>query len=58
MVFTAVQLVYNPFLQFVPQAQLYSQLRLSLQSDTSTLGVPTSTVTATDDPMHSAELTK
>ena len=29
----AVQLVYNPFIQFVSQAQIYSHLQLSLQSD-------------------------
>ena len=41
--FTAVQLVYNTFSQFVSQAQLYSQSQLSLQSDPIALGVPTST---------------
>ena len=30
---TAVQLVFNPFSQFVPQLELYSQLQLSLWSD-------------------------
>ena len=40
---TAVQPVYNPFSQFVSQAQLYSQLKLSLQSDPIALGIPTST---------------
>ena len=28
---TAVQLVYNPFIQFISKAQLYFQLQLSLQ---------------------------
>ena len=40
---TAVQLVYNPFSQFVSQLELYSQLQLSLQSDPIALGVPIST---------------
>ena len=40
---TAVQAVYNPFSQFVPQLELYSQLQLSLQSDHIALGVPIST---------------
>ena len=40
---TAVQLVYNPFIQFVSQAKLYSHLELSLQGDAIALGVPTST---------------
>ena len=40
---TAVQLVYNPFSQFVSQLELYSQLQLSLQSDPIGLGVPIST---------------
>ena len=30
---TAVHLVFNPFSQFVPQLELYSQLQLSLWSD-------------------------
>ena len=30
---TAVQLVFNPFSQLVPQLELYSQLQLSLWSD-------------------------
>ena len=30
---TAVQLVFNPFSQFVPHLELYSQLKLSLWSD-------------------------
>ena len=38
---TAVQLVYNPFSQFISQAQLYSQLQLSLESDPIALNVPT-----------------
>ena len=37
---TAVQLVYSPFIQFVSQAQLYSQMQLSLQIDPIALGVP------------------
>ena len=37
---TAVQLVYNPFRKFVSQAQLYSQLQLSLWSDPITFSVP------------------
>ena len=37
---TAVQLVYNPFSQFISQVELYSQLQLSLKSDPITLGVP------------------
>ena len=40
---TAVQVVYNPFSQFVFQLELYSQLQLSLQSDPITFGVPIST---------------
>ena len=31
--FTAVQLVFNPFSQLVPQLELYSQLQLILWSD-------------------------
>ena len=38
--FTAVLLVYNPFSQFGPQLELYSQLQLSLWSDPIALGVP------------------
>ena len=40
---TAVQAVYNPFSQFVPQLELYSQLLLSQQSDPIALGVHNST---------------
>ena len=40
---TAVRLVYNPFSQFGPQLELYSQLQLSLWSDPIALGVPNST---------------
>ena len=40
---TAVQLVFNPFIQFVSHLELYSQLQLSLQSDPIAHGVPTST---------------
>ena len=40
---TAVRLVYNPFSQFGPQLELYSQLQLSLWSDLITCGVPNST---------------
>ena len=41
--FTAVQLVYNPFSQFISLAQLYSQLQLGLWSDPIALCVPTYT---------------
>ena len=40
---TAVQLVFNPFSQFVPQLELYSQLQLSLWSDPIAFSVPKST---------------
>ena len=40
---TAVQPVFNPFNQFVPQLELYSQLQLSLWNDPITLVVPNST---------------
>ena len=40
---TAVQLAFNPFSQFIPQLELYSQLQLSLWSDPITLSVPKST---------------
>ena len=33
LVFTAIQLVFNPFTQFVPLVELYSQLQLNLLSD-------------------------
>ena len=39
---TAVQVVYNPFNQFVSHAQLYSQLQLSLRSDPNAFDVPAS----------------
>ena len=41
--FTVVQLVYNPFSQFVSQAQFYSKFQLNLKSDPISLGVSTST---------------
>ena len=37
---TAVQLVFDPFSQFVPQLQLYSPLQLSLWSDPIAFSVP------------------
>ena len=37
---TAVQLVFNPFSQFYPQLELYSQLQLSLWNDPITFSVP------------------
>ena len=37
---TAVQLVFNPFSQLVPQLELYSQLQLSLWSDPIAFSVP------------------
>ena len=40
---TADLLVFNPFIQFVSQLELYSQFQLSLWSDPITLGVPNST---------------
>ena len=40
---TAVQPVFNPFSQLVPQLELYSQLQLSLWSDPITFSVPKST---------------
>ena len=40
---TAVQLVFNPFSQLVPQLELYSQLQLSLWSDPIAFSVPKST---------------
>ena len=40
---TAVQLVFNPFSQFIPQVEFNSQLQLSLWSDSITLSVPKST---------------
>ena len=40
---TAVQLVFNPFSQFVPQLELYSQLQLSLWSDPIVVSVSKST---------------
>ena len=40
---TAVQLVFNPFNQFVPQLELYSQLQLSIWSDPIAFSVPKST---------------
>ena len=39
-VVTAVQLVFNPFSQLVPQLELYSQLQLSLWRDPIALSVP------------------
>ena len=39
----AVQLIFNPSSQFIPQLKLYSQLQLSLWSDTITFSVPKST---------------
>ena len=39
---TAVRLVYNPFSQFGPQLELYSQLQLSLWIGPIALGVPNS----------------
>ena len=38
--FTAVQLVFNPFSQLVPQLELYTQLLLSLWSDPIAFSVP------------------
>ena len=35
-------MVYNPFNQFLAQAQIYTQLQLSLQIDPIALGVPAS----------------
>ena len=40
---TAAQLVLNPFSQFFPQLELYSQLQLSLWSDPIACSVPKST---------------
>ena len=40
---TGVQLVFNPFSQFAPQLELYSQLQLSLWSDPIAFSVPKST---------------
>ena len=40
---TAVQLVFNPFSQFVPQLELYSQLQMSIWSDPINVSVPNST---------------
>ena len=40
---TAVQLVFYPFSQLVPQLELYSQLQLSLRSDPIPFSVPKST---------------
>ena len=40
---TAVQLVFNPFSQLVPQLELYSQLQLSLWSDPIAFSVPKTT---------------
>ena len=40
---TAVQLVFNPFSQFVPQLEVYSQFQLSLWSDPIAFSVPKST---------------
>ena len=40
--FIAVQLIYNSFSQFISQAQLYSKLQISSQSDPNALGVLTS----------------
>ena len=40
LVYTAVQLVFNPFSQLVPQLELYSQLQLSLWSDPIAFSVP------------------
>ena len=37
---TAVQLVFNPFSQLVPQLELYSQLQLSLWSDPIAFSIP------------------
>ena len=37
--FTAVQLVFNPFITFFSQVEIYSQLQLSLKSDPITFGV-------------------
>ena len=37
---TAVQLVFNPYSQLVPQLELYSQLKLSLRSDPVAFSVP------------------
>ena len=39
----AVQPVFNPFSQFPPQLELYSQLQLSLFSDPVAFSVPKST---------------
>ena len=39
---TAVRLVYNPFIQFGPLLELYSQLQLSLWRDPISWGVPNS----------------
>ena len=40
---TNVQPVFNPFSQFLPQLELYSQLQLSLWSDSIAQSVPKST---------------
>ena len=40
---TAVQLVFNPYSQFIPQIELYSQSQLSLWSDPNAFCVPKST---------------
>ena len=40
---TAVWLVYNPFIQFGPQLELYTQLQPNLWIDPIALGVPNST---------------
>ena len=37
---TAVQPVFNPFSQFIPQLELYSQLQLSLWCDPIAFSVP------------------
>ena len=49
---TAGQLVYNPFSQFVSQAQFCSQSQMSRQGDPIELSVPTSNIVrASDDPL-------
>ena len=40
---TAIQLVFNPLIQFVSQVKFYLVMQLSLQSDPINLGVPNPT---------------
>ena len=55
---TAVQPVFNPFSQFVPQLELYSQLPLSLWSDPIALIVPKSTYSVLGKIQGDENLTK